>query len=79
MLVLGSIKLVYLNISNNFVYLLILDEKAIDGSSIFLLEENDLIEEVKVESNIVRKKILNWTQKILVEYGIYLMKNKTYF
>ena len=61
MLVLGSIKLVYLNISNNFVYLLILDEKAIDGSSIFLLEEIDLIEEVKVESNIVRKKILNWT------------------
>ncbi len=51
-------------------------EKAIDGSCIFLLEDEDLKDDVKITSNIVRKKILNWTKSILIQYGNFLIQNK---
>jgi hypothetical protein len=43
------------------IFIILKGEKAIDGSCIFLLEEEDLKQDVKVDSNIVRKKLINWT------------------
>ena len=73
MLLIGLILQDYHNTKLNLVKFLIKGEKAIDGSCIFLLEEEDLKDDVKVESNIVRKKLINWTKTILLQYANYLI------
>jgi hypothetical protein len=51
------------------IFIILKGEKAIDGSSIFLLEEEDLREDIQIQSNIVRKKLLNWIKTILPQFG----------